>query len=385
MSLKRKVQANTNARTASGKGTGPRRTPGRRPARPATPVAANEVRVVDVVGPENQPRNPQACIDNLIEQAEYKQHPYGKVWQQFDQEAFAELVDNIDRRGLDKEITRYQGMILEGWHRYLACLATKVTPKFVEFKGTELDAAELVHASGIRRQSSADQRYASFLLLCDACPAFKAKYEQLQEKGELQQKEGKPLATGGQRVDVVKAKADFVRVSKTTAKKVERVKKVKPEAVAEIAAGGTSANKVLKKLADKGRKQGGNGNGKPAATRKNDKPPKDQGEKKAPLLTCAVQLELRTAKGKSVHDIKSVLFLGKAEFKGLYVWHKNAKAVPLAPGAPLPKGCLAEVMAIRSAHGFKVEEGDPPATAPAAERSKPPAKPTKGNNNRQEA
>jgi hypothetical protein len=65
---------------------------------------------------------------------------------------------------------------------------------------------------------------------------------------------------------------------------------------------------------------------------------------------------LRTARGKSVHKIKSLLFIGKAEVKGLHVWHKNAKAVPVAPGAPLPKGCLAEVTAIRSAYNFEVEE-----------------------------
>src|SRR5262249_32782546 len=75
-------------------------------------------------------------IDRLIEEAEYKQHPYGRVWQRFDLDTFQELVGNIDRRGLDQEILRYQGMILEGWTRYLACLATRTPPRFVEFQGT---------------------------------------------------------------------------------------------------------------------------------------------------------------------------------------------------------------------------------------------------------
>jgi hypothetical protein len=29
--------------------------------------------------------------------------------------------------------------VLDGWHRYLACLATKVKPKFAQFKGSELE------------------------------------------------------------------------------------------------------------------------------------------------------------------------------------------------------------------------------------------------------
>ncbi len=187
------------------------------------------------------------AIDRLIAEAPYKQHPYGKVWQPFDLDALAELAGNIDRRGLDQEILLYHGMILEGWHRYLACLATKTTPKFAEFQGSDLEAAERVHASGIRRQSTPEQRYASFLQLCEACPAFKAKYEALKEKGTKQQQAGKPLSTDGQRVDVLGAKAAAAGVSRATAAKIEKVKKHNPEAVADIAEGKTSANKVLNK------------------------------------------------------------------------------------------------------------------------------------------
>lgn len=140
-------------------------------------------------------------------------------------------------------------MILEGYHRYLACLATEVTPIFTEFKGTDLEAAELVHASGIRRQSSADQRYAAFDQLCEACPEFKEKYEKLKAKADEQQRQGKPLASGGQKVDVLKTKAEAAGVSKSTAKKVEQVKKANPAVVADIAAGKTTANKEVKKLA----------------------------------------------------------------------------------------------------------------------------------------
>jgi hypothetical protein len=187
-------------------------------------------------------------LEDQIAKAKYLQHPFGKCWQPFDEATFEELAGNVHRRGLDKVIILYQDMVLDGWHCYLACLATKVPPKFDEFKGSDLEAAELVHASGIRRNVSADQRYASLVMLCEACPAFKEKYEQLKAKGEQQRKAGTPLDTGSQRVDVVKAKAEAAGVSKATAKKVERVKKAKPEAVAEIAAGKTTANKEMKKL-----------------------------------------------------------------------------------------------------------------------------------------
>jgi hypothetical protein len=187
-------------------------------------------------------------IQRLIEQAPYPQHPLGKVWQRFDENTFAELANNVVRRGLDAKILRYKNMVLEGWHRYLACLATGKTPTFEEFSGTDLEAAERVHASGIRRQSSADQRYAAFLLLGELCPEFKEKYEALKQKGAQQQEAGTPLSTDGQRVDVLGDKAAAAGVGRSTAAKVEKVRTEKPEAVAEIAAGKTSANKVLKDI-----------------------------------------------------------------------------------------------------------------------------------------
>jgi hypothetical protein len=183
--------------------------------------------------------------------ARKKQHPYGKTWQPFDEVTFADLVKNVAERGLDKDIVLFNGMVLDGWHRYRACLKTKTQPKFTVFTGTDLQAAELVHASGIRRQVSADQRYAAFDQLCDACPEFKAKYEQLKAKGQQQQQAGTPLATSSQRVDVLGAKAKAAGVSKATAKKVERLKKQKPEAIGDIAAGKTTANKELKTLPKK--------------------------------------------------------------------------------------------------------------------------------------
>ncbi|MBA4191182.1 MAG: hypothetical protein C0467_24645 [Planctomycetaceae bacterium] len=189
-----------------------------------------------------------SVVEDLTNGTKYKQHPFGKAWQRFDHESFTELVRDVGSRGLDHPILIFQGMILDGWHRYLACLHTKTKPTLVKFMGSALEAAEKVHASGIRRHSTKDQKYASFDMLCDECAAFKAKYEQMKEAGGKQRQSGKPLSTGGQRVDVLKAKADAAGVGRSTAAKVEMVKKLKPKAVAQIAAGTTTANKELRKL-----------------------------------------------------------------------------------------------------------------------------------------
>ena len=190
-------------------------------------------------------------IDKLISAADRNQHPYGKAWPRFDCDTFHDLCTNIQARGLDQDILLYQDMILEGWHRYLACRHTDTEPRFVAFEGTDLQAAERVRASGVRRQSSADQRYAAFLMLGNACPEFQAKYEKLSQQGIEQKNAGTPLSTDGQRVDVLGAKAAAAGVSRATAAKVEKVNLSNPKVVSEIAKGKTTANKEVKKLNEK--------------------------------------------------------------------------------------------------------------------------------------
>ena len=201
--------------------------------------------------PITTPAITSETMERLTQEAKHKQHPYGMVWQRFDPDAFAELASNIKSRGLDQEIILYQDMILEGWHRYLACLQTKTEPRFAVFKGTDLQAAEKVHASGVRRQSSADQRYAAFTMLGEACPDFQAKYETQKQQGIGQKCAGTPLSTDGQRVDVLGAKAAAAGVSRATAAKVEKVHKRNPKALVAIAEGKTTANKELKKIEEK--------------------------------------------------------------------------------------------------------------------------------------
>jgi hypothetical protein len=108
-------------------------------------------------------------------------------------------------------------------------------------------------------------------------------------KGQQQQQAGTPLATGSQRVDVLGAKAKAAGVSKATAKKVERVKKEKPEALADIAAGKTTANKVIKTLP------------------KNKNKKKPQGKQKKPKLPTPISVPAKTT---IIDDVAGVWFDG---------------------------------------------------------------------------
>jgi hypothetical protein len=174
-----------------------------------------------------------------------KRHPLCQIWPEYD---ITDMASDVAERGQDEDIWLYEGMVLDGWHRYLSALKAGKIPTFKEFPGTLLEAAEKVHAANnIRRHMTPEQRYACLLKLCEQVPEFGAKYKAMQEEAAGRITAGQPLATGSQRLNVVAAKAADAGVSPATAKKVERAVKNDPEALDRLAKGTTTANKELGK------------------------------------------------------------------------------------------------------------------------------------------
>ena len=54
------------------------------------------------------------------------------------------LADDIKHHGLHSLIKLFEGKILDGRSRYLACLMAKVEPEFMTVSGTPKDAVNLV-------------------------------------------------------------------------------------------------------------------------------------------------------------------------------------------------------------------------------------------------
>jgi hypothetical protein len=59
--------------------------------------------------------------------------------------------------GQHQEIIRYEGMVLDGWERYMACLQVGLTPKFKDYEGSN-PAAVAFGANAIRRKLSSVQK-----------------------------------------------------------------------------------------------------------------------------------------------------------------------------------------------------------------------------------
>lgn len=87
----------------------------------------------------------------------YELHPLCTLWPQMPEDEFEDLVDSIREVGLLEPITLYKGQVLDGGHRYRACLQAEVTPQFIDFDG-EAPGAYVAAKNGHRRHLSAKQR-----------------------------------------------------------------------------------------------------------------------------------------------------------------------------------------------------------------------------------
>lgn len=89
--------------------------------------------------------------------AELKCHPLADAFPRMPQSEFAELVADVKARGLLRPVVLYEGQVLDGRHRYWACLTAGIAPRFTTY--TDDDPVGLVRALNVlRRNLTASQR-----------------------------------------------------------------------------------------------------------------------------------------------------------------------------------------------------------------------------------
>lgn len=79
-------------------------------------------------------------------------HPLCHLFPPMSQEQFAGLVENIRGSFQREPIVIFEGKILDGRHRYKACVEIGIEPKFSTFEGTPQDAIEYIIATNMTRR-----------------------------------------------------------------------------------------------------------------------------------------------------------------------------------------------------------------------------------------
>lgn len=88
----------------------------------------------------------------------YEQHPLSANYPAMRPDDFVALRSDIAAHGMHNVITLYEGMILDGYHRYLACLSSSIQPRFQTLPESVDPVAFVESQNDRRRHLSASQR-----------------------------------------------------------------------------------------------------------------------------------------------------------------------------------------------------------------------------------
>jgi ParB-like chromosome segregation protein Spo0J len=101
-----------------------------------------------------------------------QQHPLSAAFPPMEDVEFKRLCADIETHGLRNPVVTLDGMVLDGWHRYRACLETGREPMVVQFDGD--DPRTFVLSLNLsRRHLTASQRAAAVVAVADWKPVGK--------------------------------------------------------------------------------------------------------------------------------------------------------------------------------------------------------------------
>ena len=96
-----------------------------------------------------------------------QQHPLSAAFPAMQGMDFNALTQDIAVNGLHLPITLLNGMIIDGWHRYLACLESGVAPQFEDLPDSA-DPVAFVRSRNLhRRDLTPSQRAAAVVACCE--------------------------------------------------------------------------------------------------------------------------------------------------------------------------------------------------------------------------
>ncbi len=168
-----------------------------------------------------------------------ERHPLSAAWPDMAREDFDALVMSIEKNGLRDPIVLFNGMILDGWHRYQACEMAGRPIATTIFDGTPAEAEQLVGDKHTRRSLTATQRVAAIM----AMYVWRAK-----QPDNIRSEAPDNIRTSQAPDNIRIPNAEIAKRAQTSVATVEKVKAAlnkSPERAEAMLSGKVSAAKVL--------------------------------------------------------------------------------------------------------------------------------------------
>jgi len=118
-------------------------------------------------------------------------HPFAQIFPPMSSPEFDGFCGDILQKGLQEPIVLHEGKVLDGWHRYLACLVKGVTPRFSPYAGDCGSPLAFVVSKNLKRRQLTESQRA--LVAARLKPHFEEEARQRQRVA-LKQGSGGPLA-----------------------------------------------------------------------------------------------------------------------------------------------------------------------------------------------
>jgi hypothetical protein len=187
-----------------------------------------------------------------------EKHPYN-VMPAMTAEERKDVMLDIKTYGYDSNfpIIIYQNMVLDGWHRQEICEELQVVPVYEEFRGSDLEAYDLVWRAAKRRNITSSQWAVAAMkaqpMMDEILAKIKAeKAEKLQgnqnARKEKQMVESIPPSDlpKKERDESRRSKVQFAKRCHTNTKYIEKAKTLTPDVLEQIEKGEVSISEIMR-------------------------------------------------------------------------------------------------------------------------------------------
>ncbi len=165
----------------------------------------------------------------------YRFHPACTVFPQLSDDDLQELADDIAANGLRNPIVLYQGKILDGRNRYLACEIAGVEPRFTEFDGED-PIGWVVSQNLLRRHLTASQKA---VVALDLLPLLEKEAKQRQRQSNAYRGNGQSAHKCADRKGkAAEVAAKIVGVGSRYVEEAKGIREKAPELIERLRSGG---------------------------------------------------------------------------------------------------------------------------------------------------
>ena len=166
-----------------------------------------------------------------------KPHPISELLPPMSDDELQKLTADIKAHGLHQPVVVYEGQILDGRHRFRACEALGIAPRYTEFKGDDAGAAALVYSANLARRQLSKSQLALAGAKLKAWHAVRAKERQLEavKRGNKTRHGGSPVPANLPELAEGDARDHAAKAVGVCGKLIDQAENVMRKAVPEVA------------------------------------------------------------------------------------------------------------------------------------------------------